>query len=390
MISLTETQRMLIHTAEQIADSYGPEYWSQLDASGDYPEEFIQQIGKQGFFGLAVSEAHGGSGQGLTEVVLAMEALCRGGGGGGPALGYLFGLLGTLTVARAGSEAQREAYLRPFALGEKICAFALSEPEAGTNSFNMQTTARKQGEGFVINGAKWFITNLQHSDALLLVARTDMHEKTEFSKPELSLFMIDLPNEQLTYHPIPKHGFNYYKSNQLFIEDLWVADSALVGKPGEGFAALVPTLNAERLLVAAGAIGIARLALSRAVDYAGERVVFGVPIGAHQAIQHPLARSHAQLESVWLTVLQAAALEDAGDTGGNASALANIAKYVAVEAAIDACYHSLQAFGGAGYAREYHQERWWREVQLFRLAPLTQQMTLNYIGQHVLGLPKSY
>ena len=158
----------------------------------------------------------------------------------------------------------------------------------------------------------------------------------------------------------------------------------------KGFKSLAPTLNAERLLVAAGAIGLARLALGRAIDYARERVVFDVPIGSHQGVQHPLASAHARVESAWLTVRQAAALEDTGSEASQASALANIAKYIAVEAAIDACYHAVQVHGGAGYAREYHLERWWREVQLFRLAPLTQQMTLNFIGQHVLGLPKSY
>ena len=244
--------------------------------------------------------------------------------------------------------------------------------------------------GFRINGNKWFITNIENSDALLLVARTTSIESNNGSVGPLSLFLIDLPNDNLSYTPIPKHGFNYYKSNQLFIEDLFVPESALVGNLGGGFASLAPTLNAERLLVAAGAIGLARLALSRAVLYASERVVFDVPIGTHQAIQHPLAAAHARLESSWWTVRQAAAIEDQGGQSAQATALANIAKYVSVEAAIDACYQSLQAHGGAGYAKEYHQERWWREVQLFRLAPLTQQMTLNFIGQHVLGLPKSY
>ena len=390
MLTINDTQQMIIDTAEKIAKAYGPEYWRKCDEDEIYPVDFVDELGAQGFFGLAVPETMGGSGQGMTELCLAMEALCRGGGGGGPALGYLFGLLGTLTLVKSASASQSENYLLPFARGEKICAFALSEPEAGTNSFNISTNAVAVEGGFRINGNKWFITNIENSDALLLVARTTSIESNNGSVGPLSLFLIDLPNDNLSYTPIPKHGFNYYKSNQLFIEDLFVPESALVGNLGGGFASLAPTLNAERLLVAAGAIGLARLALSRAVLYASERVVFDVPIGTHQAIQHPLAAAHARLESSWWTVRQAAAIEDQGGQSAQATALANIAKYVSVEAAIDACYQSLQAHGGAGYAKEYHQERWWREVQLFRLAPLTQQMTLNFIGQHVLGLPKSY
>ena len=390
MLIITDTQQMIIETAEKVASAFGPEYWRKCDENEIYPTEFVDELGAQGFFGLAVPETMGGSGQGMTELCLAMDALCRGGGGGGPALGYLFGLLGTLTLVKSASTLQAEQYLAPFARGEKICAFALSEPDAGTNSFNIKTTAVAEGGGFRINGNKWFITNIDNSDALLLVAKTAPSGKEAVKSGSLSLFLIDLPNESLDYTPIPKHGFNYYKSNQLFIEDLFVPESALVGTLGKGFASLAPTLNAERLLVAAGSIGLARLALSSAVLYASERVVFDVPIGAHQAVQHPLAAAHARLESAWWTVRQAAAMEDQGDQSAHATALANTAKYVAVEAAIDACYHSLQAHGGAGYAREYHQERWWREVQLFRLAPLTQQMTLNFIGQHVLGLPRSY
>ncbi len=379
---------MIVSTAEEVAAQFGPEYWREHDEGEVYPSEFISALGELGFFGLAVPKSNGGSGQGMAELCLAMEALCRGGGGGGPALGYLFGLLGTLTLTHAATSEYQLATLRAFAAGEKICSFALSEPDAGTNSFNISTTAIERENDYVVNGNKWFITNLQHSEALLVVAQT---QPTESDKSVgLSLFLVDLPNSSLSFSPIPKHGFNYYKSNQLFIDNLVLPKSTLIGEPGRGFDSLALTLNAERLLVAAGAVGTARLALGSAINYARERVVFDVPIGAHQAIQHPLAAAHARLESAWLTIRQAADLEDQQSDPKQVAALANIAKYVAVEAAIDACYQSLQTYGGAGYAREYHQERWWREVQLFRLAPLTQQMTLNFIGQHVLDLPKSY
>lgn len=388
MASLTETQSMIIATAEAVAAQFGPDYWREHDEREAYPEAFIAALGEHGFFGLTVPESLGGSGQGLVELVLVMEALCRGGGGGGPALGYLFGLLGTMTLSYAAKTEHQLENLKALASGERLCAFALSEPDAGTNSFNISTTAVEREDHYVINGAKWFITNLQHSQRLLLVTQTRQRESRESCG--LSLFLVDLPSEALSFSPTPKHGFNYYKSNQLFIDNLVVPKSSMIGEPGKGFASLAPTLNAERLLVAAGAAGTARLALQAAVNYAKEREVFRGPIGGHQAIQHPLAAAHAKLEAAWLTVLEAASLDDEGTRPERAAGMANVAKYVAVEAAIDACYQSLQTYGGAGYAREYHQERWWREVQLFRLAPLTQQMTLNFIGQHVLGLPKSY
>lgn len=387
---LSLEQQMMVDTAEQISASFGPEYWREKDEEGVYPTDFISEIGAQGFFGLPVPAEYGGMGLGLTELVLAMEALCRGGGGGGPALGYLFGLLGNLSVLHHGNDEQKSRYLPDMASGAKICAFALSEPDAGTNSLNITTFARRDGDEFVISGGKWFITNIENSNLLLLVARTEKLVEGKNKAMGISLFLIDLPQAAITYTPIPKLGFNYYKSNTVFIEDLRVHQSCLLGEEGRGFYSLLETLNPERVLIAAGAVGTARLALSKAVDYANERKVFDALIGSHQGVQHPLAKAHAKVEAAWLTVLKAVALNDRDSNSKESGAFANIAKFVAVEACIEACYHGMQTYGGAGYAREYHQERWWREAQLFRLAPLTQQMTLNYIGQHVLGLPKSY
>ena len=387
---LSLEQQMMVDTAEQISARFGPEYWREKDEEGAYPADFIAEIGAQGFFGLPVPTAYGGMGLGLTELTLAMEALCRGGGGGGPALGYLFGLLGNLSILHHGNDEQKSRYLPDMASGAKICAFALSEPDAGTNSLNITTFARREGDEFVISGGKWFITNIENSSLLLLVARTEKPVEGKSKAAGISLFLVDLPQAAITYTPIPKHGFNYYKSNTVFIEELRVHQSCLLGQEGRGFYSLLATLNPERVLIAAGAVGTARLALSQAVEYAKERKVFDAPIGSHQGVQHPLAAAHAKVEAAWLTVLKAVTLNDRDSTSKEAGAFANIAKFVAVEACIEACYHAMQTYGGAGYAREYHQERWWREAQLFRLAPITQQMTLNYIGQHVLGLPKSY
>ena len=342
---LSPEQQMMADTAIQISARFDPEYWRDKDESGTYPSEFIAEIGKQGFFGLPVPEAYGGMGLGLTELSVAMEALCRGGGGGGPALGYLFGLLGNLSVLHHGNEEQKRRYLPDMATGKKISAFALSEPEAGTNSLNITTFARHEGDEFVINGGKWFITNIENSDALLLVARTEKPQEGKSKASGISLFLIDLPQAGITHTPIPKHGFNYYKSNQVFIEDLRVHESCLLGDEGRGFYNLLGTLNPERVLIAAGAVGTARLALSRAVIYAGERNVFGVPIGMHQAVQHPLAAAYAKVESAWLMVLKAATLNDIDNTDKAAGDFANMAKFVAVESCIEACYHAMQTYG---------------------------------------------
>ncbi|MFK7731794.1 MAG: acyl-CoA dehydrogenase family protein [Pseudomonadales bacterium] len=386
---LSLEQQMMAETAEQIAAHFGPEYWGEKDEQGEFPSEFIQEIGAQGFFSLPVPEEFGGMALGITEMAVAMEALCRG-GGGGPSLGYLFGILGTLSILHHGNVEQKQRYLPDMASGKILSAFGLSEPDAGTNTLNISTSARRDGDDYVINGAKWFITNIENSDVILLIARTDTDKPAAKKAAGLSMFLIDLPAEGISYTPIPKHGFNYYKSNQVFIESLRVPASCLVGEEGKGFYNLMGTLNPERILIAAGAVGTAKLALARAVDYAKERSVFGVPIGSHQAVQHPLAAAMAKVESAWLMVLKAANMHDQGKANKAVGDIANMAKYVAVESCIEACYHSMQTYGGAGFAREYHQERWWREAQLFRLAPITQQMTLNYLGEHVLGLPKSY
>jgi acyl-CoA dehydrogenase len=387
---LSLEQQMMVETAEQISGRFDPEYWREKDEAGEYPREFMTEIGAQGFFGLPVPEQYGGMGLGLTELAVAMEALCRGGGGGGPSLGYLFGLLGNLSILHHGNDEQKERYLPDMASGAKMCAFGLSEPDAGTNTLNIKTFARREGNEFVINGSKWFITNIENSDAILLVARTSKPDEVKSKAQGISLFLIDLPQAAITYTPIPKHGFNYYKSNQVFIEDLRVGEDCLLGEEGRGFYNLLGTLNPERVLIAAGAVGTAKLALDRAIIYARERNVFGAPIGSHQGVQHPLAAAYAKVESSWLMALKAASLHDKGKSSKAVGDVANMAKFVAVEACIEACYHAMQTYGGSGFAREYHQERWWREAQLFRLAPLTQQMTLNYIGEHVLGLPKSY
>lgn len=383
---LNSEQQMMVDTATDVGRKYGADYWFSKDQGHEFPSEFLKEIGELGFFGLHLPAAQDGSGAGITELVLTMEALCSAGGGGGPALGFLFGILGSNAVMQHGSSEQQAKYLPAMAKGQILASLGVTEPNAGTNTVNIETFAKRQGDEYIINGAKWFITNIEQTEVFVLLART---EKTK-SASGMSLFLIDLPNPGIHSAPIAKHGLHYYQSYNVQFDNMRVPASCLLGEEGKGFYQLLGTLNPERLLVAAGAIGTGRLALRTAINYANERDVFGQPIGGHQAVQHPLAAAHAKLESAWLSILQAATWHDAGRSNIEVGHVANMAKYVAVEAAIEACYHAMQTFGGAGFAAEYHVERWWREVQLFRLAPLTQQMSLNYIGEHVLGMPKSY
>lgn len=388
--NLTFEQQAIVDTAHDIAQKYGPDYWYEKEEAGQFPREFLEEIGGLGFFGLPLPEEYSGSGAGLTEMALAMEAMCSGGGGGGPAIGYLFGALGAVSILAHCNEEQKQHYLPLIAQGKMMVSFGLSEPNAGTNSLNISTFAKRDGDDYVINGNKWFITNFEESGSIMLVARTTKLEDVKSKADGVSMFLIDLPNDAIKCSPTPKHALNYYKSYELSIDNLRVSKDCLMGEEGKGFYQMLGTLNPERILVAAGAIGTGRLAIKKAVEYANEREVFGCPIGAHQAVQHPLAAAYAKLETAWLAVVKAAVLHDQGKSSKEVGDLGNMAKYLAVEACIEAVYHSMQTLGGSGFAKEYHIERWWRECQLWRLAPITQQMTLNYLSEHVLGLPRSY
>lgn len=387
---LTEEQNMLVETSLSLGGEFGPEYWLEKDSNAAYPDEFFEAMGLNGFFSLGLPEEYGGTPSGITEIALAMEAMCRGGAGGGPALGYLFGTLGANIINSHGNVEQQKSNLPDMSKGKKMCAFGLSEPDAGTNTLNLKTHAKRDGDDYIISGSKWYITNIERSDSIIVAARTTSLEEAERRSDGISLFLVELPNENISFSAIPKHGFKYYQSSTVFFDEVRVSAGSIIGETGAGFSQLLGTLNPERILVAAGAVGIGRLAIKSAVDYANNRSVFDQPIGAHQAVQHPLSAAYAKLEAAWGMVLRAARLHDDRASALTVGSVANMAKYLAVEAAIEACYHAMQTHGGNGYAQEYHVERWYREVQLFRLAPVTQQMTLNFIGEHVLGMPRSY
>jgi acyl-CoA dehydrogenase len=384
---LTPEQKMIVETAAEIANDYGPEYWREKDRKHEFPEDFWQSLVKAGFLGIVIPEEYGGSGMGMFELLLAMETLVSEGCGlAGEWFLCLSEVFGGLSITKHGSEAQKEKYLPKIVKGMEFC-LALTEPDAGTNTLNIKTMAIRDGDEYIINGQKIFISGADRAKGMLLVTRTTPIDKAPKRTLGLTLFLVDLPNPAIEIIPIEKHGVNYSKTFEVYISDLRVPRENILGEPEKGWYLLLDTLNPERMSFSAAAYGLGLLAIKKAVEYAKQRRVFDAPIGAHQAIQFPLAEAKAKIEAARLLNYKAAWLYDRGRECG---AETNMAKVVAVEAGIQAVYHAMQTFGGYGYAVDYDVERWWREINLIRLAPVTHQMALAYIGQHVLGLPKSY
>lgn len=384
---LTTEQKMIVETAKEIARDFGPEYWREKDKKHEFPEEFWKSLVEAGFTGIVIPEKYGGGGMGMFEMLLAMETLVSEGCGlGGEWFLCLSAIFGGLSIVKHGNEAQKEKYLPQIANGMEFC-LALTEADAGTNTLNIKTTAVLEGDEYHVNGQKMFISGADRAKGMLLVTRTTPVEKAPKRTLGLSLFLVDLPNPAVEVIPIEKHGINYSKTCEVYISDLRLPKENLLGEVDKGWYLVLDTLNPERMSFSAAACGLGLLAINKAVEYAKERKVFDAPIGAHQAIQFPLAEAKAKIEAARLLNYKAAWLYDQGK---ECAAEANMAKVAAVDAGIAAVYHAMQTFGGYGYAVEYDVERWWREVNLIRLAPVTHQMALAFIGQHVLGLPKSY
>ncbi len=384
---LNAEQKMIVDAASDIAKDFGPEYWREKDKNHEFPEDFWKSLVEAGFTGIVIPESHGGGGMGMLEMVLAMETLASEGCGlAGEWFLCLSAVFGGLSIVKHGNEAQKAKYLPKIAKGTEFC-LALTEPDAGTNTLNTSTMAVKDGDNFTINGQKMFISGADRAKGMLLVTRTTPLDNVPKRTLGLSLFLADLPNPAIEIIPIEKHGINYSKTFEVYISDLKVPEENLLGELDKGWPLLLDTLNPERMSFSAAACGIGLLAIKKAVDYTKERKVFDAPIGSHQAIQFPLAEAKSKIEAARLLNYKAALRFDKGlDCGADA----NMAKVAAVDAGIAAVHHAMQAFGGYGYAVEYDVERWWREVNLIRLAPVTHQMALAFIGQHVLGMPKSY
>lgn len=389
---LTPEQKMIASTAKEIAKQFGPEYWREKEEKQEFAGEFWKVISEAGFTGIVIPEEYGGAGRGITELLIAMEELVANGCGlGGAWYLILSEIFGALSISKHGTDQQKEKYLPGIALGELECCLGLTEPDAGSNTLNLKTTAQKRADRWLINGSKTFISGADRARVMVIATRTTPKDKAPKKVLGLSLFLADLPSPAIEVSPIPKHGINYSHSCQVGINELELPEEALMPPLDQGWYSLLGMLNTERMSFTAAALGLARLSISKAIEYSKQRKVFDdAPIGRYQALQVPLSEAYASLEAARLMNFKAATLWENQADLGEIGAAANMAKVVAVENAIKAVYWAMQVFGGYGYANEYHVERWWREVNLIRLAPVTQQMALNYIGEHVLGMPRSY
>ena len=385
--ALNEEQAAIEQSVEGTCSRFDERYWLDHDRSGEFPTEFREAMVEAGWLGIAMPEAYGGAGLGITEAVILMHTVTRSPGAMTAASSIHLNIFGPHPIVVFGTEAQKQRWLPALIEGRNITCFGVTEPDSGLDTSKLRTRAEPRGNGYVINGSKIWTSTAQVADKIMLLARTADPQEGERPTDGLSLFYVDLDRSHIEVREIEKMGRHAVDSNQLFIENLPVSADERIGEEGKGFQYLLHGLNPERILVGAEAVGIGQQALERATRYAGERVVFGRPIGKNQAIQHPLARNWAELEAAWLTCLRAAWKYDRGEPCG---ADANAAKYLSAEAAFSACERAVLTHGGMGYAKEFHVERLLREVLISRIAPVSQELILSYIAERVLGLPKSY
>lgn len=383
----TEDQQAIREGVLKLCERFDADYWRRTDETGDFPEAFVSAMAGAGWLGAAMPVDLGGSGLGLTEAAIAMQAVAESGAGFSGASALHLNIFGPMPLAKFGTEDQKQRLIPRLISGQDRMCFGVTEPDAGLDTTSLTTRAVRTNEGYVISGRKMWTTMAQRATKMLIVARTTPKAEVKKATDGISLFYVDFDHERIQAQPIPKMGRKAIESNAVFIDDLYVPADALVGEEGRGFYYLLEGLNPERVLIGAEAVGLGRAALKRAAAYASERVVFGRPIGQNQGIAHPLAKCWAELEAANLMVFKAAALYDAGRECG---AEANAAKYLGGEAGFNACETAILTHGGMGYAKEYDVERYFRESMIARIAPVSREMIFNYISERVLGLPKSY
>ena len=387
--ALSEEHRLLTETARRVGETYGLDYWRQKDEAKAYPEEFWRAICEAGLAGAMLPEEYGGSGLGMVETALIIEELCA--AGAGATLAQIFMLnpiFGGVAISKYGSDEMKRAWLPKLCSGEMTFSMGLTEPDAGSNSLEMRSFAKRDGNGWRLNGRKIWITGLPQADKILVVARTIALEDAPKRSQGISLFMIDVDREGLSHSAIDKLGTNTLPSSSVFFDNVRIEPEELIGRENEGWSALLDVLNTERIVTTSGLIGAGRLAIRLAVDYAMDRKVFGNrTIGSYQGLQFPLAQHWAELECARMMNFKAAWLFDCGQPFGSES---NAAKLIASQAASNVIEQAMQIMGGMGYAKEMHVERLWRDARLFRFAPVSEEMILNYIAIAELGLPKGY
>ncbi len=385
--ALTEEQQAIRDAILKVCKGFDDDYWLAKDKEGGFPHDFHKALADAGWLGICVPQAYGGSGLGITEAAVMMRAIAESGAGMSGASAVHINIFGLNPVVVFGTEEQRQRMLPPMAEGRVKACFAVTEPSTGLNTTQLKTRAVARKDHYVVNGQKVWISTAQVSEKILLLARTTPLEQARSPKQGLSLFYTDFDRNRIKVHEIDKMGRKAVDSNELFFEDFEIPMEDRIGEEGRGFEYILEGMNPERILIAAEAVGLGKLALERAATYARTRVVFDRPIGKNQAIQHPLATNWVELEAAWLMVMSAAGQYDKGMPCGIA---ANAAKYLAGEAGFRACEQAVMTHGGFGYAKEFHVERYLREILIPRIAPVSPQLALSFIAEKALNLPKSY
>ena len=386
---LSEEQRMIEATALKIGEKFGLDYWRAQDRQKAFPDEFWKAVCDAGIGGITLPEKYGGSGLGMLEMAIAIEALAK--GGGGSTVGQLFmvnPIFGGVAIGKYGSPDMQAELLPPLISGDLNCCMALTEPDAGTNTLEIASFAARDGDGWRLNGKKHWITGTASAQKMLVIARTTKSQDLQRRTDGISMFLIDVERDGLSHAKIDKLGTNTLDSSTIFFDDVRIEPAEIIGTLDKGFHELLDVLNTERIVTSAGLLGTAELAIKLAVDYANDRKVFAnKPISSYQAIQFPLAQAYAENACARLMNYKAASLCDTGEPYGAAS---NLAKLIASQACDKATLQAMQTMGGMGYASEYHVERLWRDQRLFRFAPVSEEMILNYTAQHDLGMPRGY
>lgn len=385
--ALTPDQEAIRDAVAAICARFDDSYWLEKDRHGGFPHDFHAAIAEAGFLGICIPEEYGGSGLGITEAALMMEAISASGGGMSASTAVHINIFGLNPVVVFGTEEQKRRFLPPLAQGKEKACFGVTEPTTGLDTTRLKTRAVRKGDRYIVDGQKVWISTAQVADRILLLARTTPIEETKRPADGISLFYTTLDRTKASVREIEKMGRKAVDSNEIFFEGYEIPVEDRIGEEGQGFRYILHGLNPERVLLAAEAIGLGRAALNKAAGYARDRVVFGRPIGKNQAVQHPLAQDWMALEAAWLMTLNAAWRYDQGLECG---AQANAAKYLSGEAGLKACQNAIMTHGGFGYAREYHVERYLREAMIPWIAPVSPNMICSYIAEKVLGLPKSY
>ena len=385
--SFTDDQIAVRDAIAKLCEKYDDAYWLERDTDGQFPEDFVKDMADGGWLGIAMPEEYGGSGLGVIEAALMMQTIAESGAGFSGASAVHINIFGPHPLVVHGTDEQKQKHLPALIAGKDRSCFGVTEPNAGLDTTRIETKAVRKGDHYIVNGRKMWTSTAQTANKILLLARTAPREEGKKPTDGITMFYTDFDREYCEAQVIEKMGRKAVDSNATFYDNLPVPVEDRVGEEGKGFYYILDGLNPERILVASESVGLGRAALRKAVAYANERVVFDRPIGQNQAIQHPLADAWAHLEAADAMTWRAAALYDAGEPCG---AEANAAKYLAAEACFTTCERALMTHGGMGYAKEFHVERYLRESFIARIAPVSREMILNFIGQHVLKMPRSY